>query len=287
LLSTYIFVLSTLRPCCSRPLAGAARPPQDYGYTGQEMDGVGSTYHDARSLLNLFGRWRSTDPLLRMVSGAGHDASRLTLAYAYATNNPTNRTDAEGLDDSPPDFEWTLDEEEGTASLSLGDDSVTVSTGTVSVSLGRTKVKLNDAGLESASYGPIRTVTGKSKGIGVVDFLHDSLLRLKGVVFKTKVGPASAAVTVDSSGIEGELAVGDEAKGSVGLDWTNAAGWRKGSGTFEVPAEGSIGEQRWSGGFFARFRGLTKKDSTAPTDSMKEHNETIEKETEKFLEAVK
>lgn len=64
-------------------------PSKRYRYTGRERDDeTGLNYHAARYYLPWLGRWMSADPM-----GLGDGVN----VYAYSQNNPTGRTDVNGM----------------------------------------------------------------------------------------------------------------------------------------------------------------------------------------------
>jgi RHS repeat-associated protein len=72
----------------------------EYGYTGQERDASGLSYHSARFLNTELGAWNSPDPLLVSLRTDLVAGLRIAAIYSYASGNPISRSDSSGLADS-------------------------------------------------------------------------------------------------------------------------------------------------------------------------------------------
>ena len=85
----------TTGACASNPGAGAGRPKK---FTGKERDSeTGLDYFEARYYTAWLGRFSTTDPLA--LSNGTPDPQRWNR-YAYCRNNPLNRIDSDGRQES-------------------------------------------------------------------------------------------------------------------------------------------------------------------------------------------
>lgn len=158
---------------------GPRNVKEAYGFTQKERDGEsGLSYFEARYFLGSFGRFCRPDSLAASLRDRWLLTPQAQNLYTYCRNNPLNRVDSKGTDDTQPSSQTPVSNSPTQSAPSSPDsriDSISASdpTGAITLGLGRGRdgsVTLNvDVGItrEAAFGGEESDVAGASVGLGL------------------------------------------------------------------------------------------------------------------------